>query len=785
MEGTMGARKSVVIVHTLFFALLFAWLGVIDVAMAQEIEFPHGYPPEAPLQDVAGGTMLVVTLKPDASFLSSPDIFGEPMPDRPGFLELGTAYAKTADEKNFLVKVKKNENWGWMKHDEIQISSICMTSPNKNNPAFLKVVAKNNWRLKEGIIEQVPIRNGPGQNYKVVGKINIYKIRYAFKKVKGNDEKDYVLVGNDPTWDEDYAGKILKGWILRDHCILWDNQVGVYFDKSTSHKRDPVLVFETLKDVMNFKNEKTKNNVVGEEERAFARNLSSDTTRFPILDHSKDMMQIAWVGDAIQGGGAPPTPSLSREPPQATENTPDASLVQREKLDEIRGEINRFIDSTRTVDVLILIDSTRSMDIAFKPVANGIVNFIEYKNRKNEKSRFRFAFGVYRDYVDEKTGKDFELLSDFDQADIKQIIYGAVGGADSDPRDGTLSEAIFNGVKKGVDKVSWGPDHIHAVVVVGDHQSLENTKKGDTIEGVVKLLQENNISFYSINVEHKKSAASYCEGFRAQMKTILSLNNDNGRNASIKVKEKEDFKKITAETDNFLRDALVFSSQVSNSIRAITEGTQTIADTRRKYGIRVTQYVLKLMRDHGWEEKDIRLADFNQFCSDGWVSKKSSSGENQIVPYCLISRSKFDNLVGLLASIYSRTSKDPNKNIDRLIKSACEFATGDKILDGETLSIYIQRIFHIPFREISGVLQFTPEELKVKMELEKDFRKKFNKEIGYKWEKLHYVAENKEGEPEWSDANGRWKPAEGKKKEWWFTTATGLRFCWLPFEFLP
>lgn len=749
----------------------------VDVIMAFEVEFPHGTPPSAPMVDVQGGPMNAAVLMPDASFLTRPNVFGEQIPERPGYLDILSAYDKTADGEYYLLKWGEN-SWGWMKNDEILTSSVCLRSEKKHNPAFLKVVAKNNWRLKEGIIEEVPILNGPGKNYEVVGQINIYKIRYAFKKVKGKDGKSYIFVGCEPTWepDQDWVKDVLTGWILRDHCILWDNQVGVYFDKTKLPEREPVPVFRTQKDLMNYLEGGVKKNVVGEEEAAFIE-LSSDTTRFPILDHNKDMMEIAWVGDALQVGdtlqvkeGAPPLAS----PPKKT--------VKREEIDKQRGNINQVIDMTRRVDVLILIDSTRSMEPAFKPVANGIASFMNSQNER-DKNRFRFAFGVYRDLVSDDGG-DFELKCNFDFGDVKKIIVRSASGAYSDRRDGTLEESVYRGIHKGVTKANWGKGHIRAVVVVGDHKNHEPPRDEFTKERVVQLLKDKGVSFYSLNIEHWESFPRLCKGFRQQMNSILSLNGDHGKTSAIRVARFVDTKEISRETKKFLNDAMVFSTEVSQAIRDISEGGETIEDTRRKYGIRVTQYVVELMRKHGWEEEDIRLTKFNQFCSDGWVSKKSRNGIKQIEPFCLIRRDNFDNLVGLLGTIHVQTSRRYNRKIDRLIKDACESATGDKILDNETLSEYIQRTFHIPFREISEVLHYSPKELKDKMK-DNSFRREFNKEIGRKWEKLHYVAESKDGKLVFDEDTNKWRKGTSKFKDWWFVTSAGLNFCWLPFEYLP
>ncbi|ETR65142.1 MAG: hypothetical protein OMM_14748, partial [Candidatus Magnetoglobus multicellularis str. Araruama] len=83
--------------------------------------------------------------------------------------------------------------------------------------------------------------------------------------------------------------------------------------------------------------------------------------------------------------------------------------------------------------------------------------------------------------------------------------------------------------------------------------------------------------------------------------------------------------------------------------------------------------------------------------------------------YALISRFKLNMLLGLLYRIKNSTNNS-HQNMSNTIKNACEVATGDRILTNETLSSYIQRIFYIPHREVSQVLQYTPEQLSDKMQ---------------------------------------------------------------------
>lgn len=761
----MSINKTSLIFHGVL-AIHLVISILVNNSVAIEFEFPHGLPPKLPLVDVQGGPMSAVALMPDASFLNIPDVFGEPLPNQPGYLDILTAYDKTTDGKYYLLKSEEG-NWGWMKSDEILTSSVCLRSGRKNNPAYLKVIFKNNRQLQEGLIEQVPIRKGPGENYDVVGKINLHQIRYAFKKVKGKDGNSYIFVGCEPTWEPDrkWVRNTLTGWVLREHCILWDNQMGVYFDKATLPYRDPVLVFRTQHDLIKYMETGVASNVIGVEDNEVNIKLSPDTTRFPILDYQNGMIEVAWIGDWMN--------SFIRK-----------DLLPKQKLrgtiEVSRGDTNQYVDKVRMVDVLLLIDGSIAMGQCLQPLSDGVQNFLNGLNDTDRK-RFQFALGLYVNNRNELGNRGFKLVSDFGEKEIHHAI-SKVESLVLDYKSFRIEEKnLFHGIYHGIKNVRWGDGHIHSLVVIGAHGNRPLSKDEPAKEKVVKLLENNNIVFYALNIKHDNV---HLETFLEQMRSILRLNGDNGKIMKVNLKGNADRKKISEKAEMLLKDALIFSTNVSEVIRHISERGESIDEMTRKYGVKATQYAHELMKNNGWSKEDLRLTSFKQFCSDGWVSLKSRNGYNQINPFVLIRRDNFDNLVGLLGSIYSRTSRQYNREFDRLIRDACESATGDTIFNGETMANFIQRVFHIPISGLSDVLQYTPQEIKGYFADHK-FRERFNKEIGYKWEKLHYIAESKEGNLIWDEKKQRWTKGDSKHRDWWFVTSAGLSFCWLPFEYLP
>ena len=142
-------------------------------------------------------------------------------------------------------------------------------------------------------------------------------------------------------------------------------------------------------------------------------------------------------------------------------------------------------------------------------------------------------------------------------------------------------------------------------------------------------------------------------------------------------------------------------------------------------------------------------------------------------------------MVGLLGVICDGTQAK-SRRIEKVIRGACEQAVGDPMLENETVADYIQRVFHIPFREISNSLRSKPKEIENNFLTDKNFRNDFIKDVQRAYKLLHFVQERKFAEIQWDKKKKKWfninNPVE---KEWFFFTSSGIEYCWLPFEYLP
>ncbi|CAN2042784.1 conserved hypothetical protein [Candidatus Magnetomoraceae bacterium gMMP-15] len=730
-----------------------------------EVYFPHGDIPQQPYYYDNGSEMCLIVVVKDPVLLSRPDNEGQPISFKrdckPKYLDTLLAYSMTSGEDYFLVKNLKNKDdnsnsWGWIASDYVLKAFEPLRDENPSNPSFIKVIVKNNWRTEGGRkIKAVPILNGPGSRYDKIGGINIFRIRYAYDIRESEDGSgEYVLVGNDPELSHEAAATTISGWIKIDYTILWESRIGVYYNKKDFHERsEPVVIFRKLNELKNYIKNKDTSISIAQEDMSISKPLQYDSTRFPVIDKARgNLIEIAFIGEGFN---------------RSTMGNISSQVINSKKV-----SLNEKIEDTRNRDVLFLIDGTKSMKSHFPAVRDGIEQFMKSIKNKNEQNRFRFALAVYRDYPDKNKG--FHLLANMGEDIIpllkKENAYRVK--ADKD-----FPEALFQAIDHGALQINWGEGRTRAVVVVGDHGNHEEDMYQYKAKGVGNILKQKRISFYSINV-NRNPLTDFNKIFDKQVKSILSIRGGIGENFKIEKDTKGAIVKILEKIFNLSR----------NVARAFTDKIEgkSSKEINRTYGTQVNLYLQEIMREHGLSDQEINLSVVSQLCERGWVSKKSRDGKDQLKPWFLIDRTGMDELLGIMSGLFKNARRKSSKGFSNAVREVVKRASGDELKETERISNYLQRRYHIPFREISDVLQHSPVELEEKFKFNDNFKKRFTRTVGEKYTHLQLVVEEKTGKIHWNEKQLRWNKEEHLvEKKWWWLTTSGVSFAWIPMEYLP
>ncbi|CAN2040247.1 hypothetical protein GMMP15_150049 [Candidatus Magnetomoraceae bacterium gMMP-15] len=304
-----------------------------------------------------------------------------------------------------------------------------------------------------------------------------------------------------------------------------------------------------------------------------------------------------------------------------------------------------------------------------------------------------------------------------------------------------------------------------------------------TEQKVGEVLNSNRIIFYSLNINHRPESIDYNNLFDKQVKTILSLRGEIGENFAITHSNND-----TIQTKEAVMEILSKIYNFSNNIyQALTDRIEgsSIKKIERNYGTNTTNYLKNIMNKYGLSDQEIKLSRLNQICEEGWVSKKSRYGEEQLEAWILIERTSMDELLGIMSGLFRHARRRNPRGLNYAVREVIKRATGDDIQANELISKYLERIYDIPFHEISTVLSYTINQLEEKFRSDYDFRKEFIKTIGKKYTLLQLVTEEKTADLFWNEIQLRWYKENLVDKKWWWRTTSGVSFAWIPMEYLP
>lgn len=298
---------------------------------------------------------------------------------------------------------------------------------------------------------------------------NAFQIRYIFKQ-SNPGVGGVLLLSNTDRLSGSQIDLLsqMEGWMRESDCTPWDHRVCL--EPSTSraanndYKDQVVPVYMERRD-LKIKLEKGIDNY----DKAITRlrvskkRLSPYRMRMPIIESFDDRtMRVATIGSVG-----------SKE------------IYSPEQVDSARKALVELTDLTKQVNILFVIDGTKSMEEFYAPIMTSIEQILRNKDKMGSKTTIRFGAIVYRDYsegndafeVKEVTGNYEEVIEFLSQ--IKCY---------STSRDRSKAEAMYNAIINGVDRAGLVPKQSNVLVLIGDCGNHINDQKGYELEDVVDEL---------------------------------------------------------------------------------------------------------------------------------------------------------------------------------------------------------------------------------------------------------------------------------------------------------
>ena len=181
---------------------------------------------------------------------------------------------------------------------------------------------------------------------------------------------------------------------------------------------------------------------------------------------------------------------------------PGANL--QDILAKATTKLSKYKAKRNTINLLFVLDGTRSMKNYGPAMARSIKEVILKKKSEGTNDQYRFGLAVYRHYTDDPDGKLFEFIPL--QGDENQIIE-KLESITYDSKNKVHQESHYYGMKEAIKRAKFDKNQTNIIVLVGDAGNIKNDERGIRKDDIINLLYEKNISLLSYQVNFLDNAA--------------------------------------------------------------------------------------------------------------------------------------------------------------------------------------------------------------------------------------------------------------------------------------
>ena len=606
-----------------------------------------------------------------------------------------------------LVDVKKRNELGW-----IQASNLILTRNTLLNEkattrkAMILMSAEelkgSNISSMSELFKKFYYQPTADMKYYANKEARDFKIYYVLKEVGGS-----VLLAHKDKISKDaiQERENVSGWIPKVNVTFWDHRVCLEKSVSAravnSYKDKIIPLYRYEDDLRSFLN----NQVMDERKVVKTQKLTEELSdayemRMPILNNiDEEVKQVA---------------SIARlEGDVNNELESNKAQVKRKIID-----IQRKMEN---VDIMFVIDGTKSMKNYYSPVSRSVMNIIDLDKRQNAGNRLRFGLTIYRDYPDgSKAAEVLPLTSDYKKL-INKLQTTVCGSADKD-----LPEALYNGVIQGIKNGGFNPKHNNVLVIIGDAGNHENDVKGHSLLSVVEEVSsiESSLVMFQVNYLETGDGAFDKFNFDAQ-DIILNAANKSTENFKAKLyynestrtfdlgftgadedKELFMFGKFTHAELNVPMNGKVLENNIEISLEDYLERASIIrARLERLLNGNQGQFspaLIEMLRKEGMTEEQIEiLKSIGDFTTKAYTSMSCYDlGYDAYNPVVFLSQSEKNNLNKILGKLKGGSNSKVRKNFQLALLEQCKKLLGDtnedNILD-KTMNEIWDVILGVPF----------------------------------------------------------------------------------------
>lgn len=304
-----------------------------------------------------------------------------------------------------------------------------------------------------------------------------FRFYYVMKETKAKNGKTMVLLAKQSSM---YGGseQNLYAWVPEEMYAAWNQRSCM----ETTWDKESIRYFAKKSFVPKIYDKQSGGDVAStykfnvdlkdpypEDEDDYYR-WPGAALRYPILDGTTDDTYQCTALHGEAGGGFV-----------------DSSMIKKEET--LRKLLN--------VNVVILLDATKSMDVYSESVYQAIKSGCEYF----DVNKYKVQVGVmlYRDKGDKKNECSFFELTDPNNSGLFEFIKSGNGYGYRSENDPTNTESLYFGMKQAL-QLFKNPEHSNVLIVVGDCGNNENDLRVTQKDLISTIVKKNvNIVGFQVN----------------------------------------------------------------------------------------------------------------------------------------------------------------------------------------------------------------------------------------------------------------------------------------------
>lgn len=581
-------------------------------------------------------------------------------------IQNGFALLYTEKEEQTNLNISKNAHAvGWVSVDNLLLWSHCLRT---NNQVYRKAVIlkdvdeyQRSSEVKNDDYTSPRFSESPYKMISTGYRAKDMEFYFVYKTVNGA-----ALLFQDNKL-ENNVGIAKKGWMLKGFYTTWNERICFEPNHGQSMTDTKIGVFKGVDDAVKFRDGESvpKNNELWTSNCPIDR-WPAKKTRFPVLNMYENAIAnvgtICMLSDGKSG-------SFSANDIQ----------IAKDKLDRLQR-------LRRQINVVFVIDGTKSMSNYYKPVANALVKYMKQISAKE--ANIYFGAVVYRNYADEKNNR---LIEKFD------LVKGGAGlsnwlvSRECSSIGQTHYEAMYYGLDFAIDNIKWNEDNCNFIILVGDAANDPNDRRFNANKIAEKMVKK-GINLVAFQANHLNHPAYH--KFTDQVQEIINIAWQRSSGKQMKreynkyedktylfkyenedlfpifvagqryadIDQSEDANKLQSLVEKRIEDFKEISDKNIIALQKVIDGGGDVDSEKYAPG------VIKYLKSRGLSDSDIKNLMNGQLKIKGYTSR-TSNDKDVFVCSVFFTKVELEELIKSLRSVTKDVSQNQRKELQDALKN--------------------------------------------------------------------------------------------------------------------